>query len=130
MLDSQQLPYLFAFAGVLITVASNIILGILKDRADREKNEDDDEGDFQDRILASNTKLQDEVDKLKDRVARLEEDIDLRREIQRKLMDDKHDLEQQIKQLTEKLQEREAYIAAFERKVWYKPPRSSSQDSE
>lgn len=122
----SQLPSILALVGVLATILANIILGLIKNRSDKQANENDDEGEFQDRLLAAYKALQDKSDKQEERLSKLQDELDQKRSLLRQVIDEKYEYESKIKFIERQLKEKEDYISDMERKVWYRgeiPPK-------
>ncbi len=122
----SQLPSILALIGVIATVLANIILGFIKNRSEKQANENDDEGEFQNRLLTAYKSLQDKTDRQEEKIAKLQEELDTKRTLLRQAIDDKYELESRLKQTERNLKEMEEYISTMEKKVWYRgdiPPK-------
>lgn len=118
---ADMLPALFALFGVFATVAANIVLGIIKNKSDTLIAEDNIEGEFQERLITAFNAQQIQIDKLIERVHKLEEEIDLKRTQIHTLYEEKYELEHDLKVAKNTLKEKEDYIARMESKIWYTP---------
>lgn len=122
---ADQLPSLFALIGVLATVAANMILSYIKNRSDRIVTTDDAEGEFQERLIAVYNAQQVQIDKLVERIHKLEEEIDLKRTQIHAILDEKYVAERDLRIIKDALKEREDYIARMENRVWYNPDKKA-----
>lgn len=92
-------PTIFAFAGVLLTVIVNLVLGIIKSRNDKRTAEDDDEGAFQDRLLKRIDAQEIKIATQEKRIDTLEQMVDELRKLNRQTIDEKYLLERKIHDL-------------------------------